>query len=296
MASASRENITPPRVPRQTPWITRFIKDMHGTNKLARRHSLGLLTAAVSYLCLFALCPLFILIVMARHFLLGGGVDPSETQAIQRLFEELFPSIATLVTDNLLNIASKNLATNLLSTLLLAWSTYELFTGLQVVFVKISTRGLERSLFWSHAIAVFCFCIVFGASCSVIVLTTAGTTLFQALIAAYFGTVPTLIIRPLLIGLALGFVVGGLTLLYKLMPTQEIRLRHALKASFLFLGFFALGRIFFQFYVGFFKTLNESVYGTFLSGLVILVWIYYLAKSFLFSAQYAIYLQDKEDG
>ena len=164
-------------------WVTRFIKDLHGTNKLARRNSLGLLTAAVSYLCLFSLCPLFILLVMARHFLLGGSVDAAETEAIRRVVEELFPSIASLVTDNLLDIASKNLATNLLSTILLAWSTYELFTGLQVVFAKISTRGLERNLFWSHTLAVVCFCIVFGASCAVIVLTTAGTALFQTLIA-----------------------------------------------------------------------------------------------------------------
>ncbi len=294
MALASREN-TPHIPPSKKPWIARFIKDMHGTNKLARRHNLSLLTAAVSYLCLFALCPLFILLVLARHFLLGGGVEAAEVQAIQRVVEELFPSVATLITDNLLNIASKNMATNLLSTLLLAWSTYELFTGLQVVFAKISTRGLDRNLFWSHAVSVVCFCIVFGASCAVIIFTTAGTPLFQALIAVYFGALPNVVVRPLLIMLSLGSVVGGLTLLYKLMPTQEVRLRHALKAAFLFLAFFALGRVFFQFYVGFFKTLNESVYGTFLSGLVILVWIYYLAKSFLFSAQYAIYLQDKED-
>lgn len=294
MALVSRENI-PKAPPVQKPWLTRFIKDMHGTNKLARRHNLNLLTAAVSYLCLFALCPLFILLVIARHFLLGGGVDAAEVQAIQRVVEELFPSIASLVTDNLLNIASKNLATNLLSTILLAWSTYELFTGLQVVFAKISTRGLDRNFFWSHALSVVCFCIVFGASCAVVIFTTAGTPLFQALIGVYFGAIPSSIIRPILILLSLGSVVGGLTLVYKLMPTQDVRFRHALKASLLFLSFFALGRIFFQFYVGFFKSFNESVYGTFLSGLVILVWIYYLAKSFLFSAQYAIYLQDKED-
>jgi uncharacterized BrkB/YihY/UPF0761 family membrane protein len=41
--------------------------------------------------------------------------------------------------------------------------------------------------------------------------------------------------------------------------------------------------------------LNENVYGTFYSVIVVLAWIYFLCSIFLFAAQYTIQQQHKEN-
>jgi YihY family inner membrane protein len=219
---------------------------------------------------------------------------PEDIQAVQSMMETIFPTMGAMITPNLIEVSHQNTFANVLGTILLAWSTYELFTGLETIFAKISTKGSNRNFYLSHLAAVISFIIVFGSGCLFMVISTASQTTFAAMFQLHFEHFPMRLLQPLLTSLSLLCVVGSLTLIYKLMPTQKIALTNALRGSFLFLLFFTFGRSFFQFYVEFYKTMNASVYGTFLTAMVMIVWIYYIAAIFLFAAQYVIYLEDSE--
>ena len=92
---------------------------------------------------------------------------------------------------------------------------------------------------------------------------------------------------------ALACAFSSLIFLFKFMPTQTISLHYAVRSSFLFMALFLGGREVFQVYASYYRVMNQNVYGGFLGFIMVTVWIYYLSHSFLFAAQYAIYMEEK---
>lgn len=275
-------------------WLKGFAADMQGTQKLATKNNIPLLSAAVSFLTLFACCPLFILSFMASQSLLNGLNSPESLGELRKVIDTLIPNASPIIAQNIIDLMQKSTLFNVMGILMLIYSTYELFEGLHIIFQKISTRGTERNFWWSQAIAVGSFLLVFNSSCAFIILTTVPEATLQTLVHLYFPDREFPALRPLATTLSLLIVVGSITLIYKWMPTQKVRLWYAFRGSLLFIGLFLVGRVCYEVYVTFYRQYNVSVYGTFLSLFVVLIWIYYLSRIFLFAAQYAIYLEEKD--
>ena len=273
--------------------LEKFITDMRGTLRLAKKNNLSLWAASVAFFCLFALCPFFILVSLGSRYLMGATDTPESWAQISHLFETLMPAVGPLISQNLVAVMQRNAVADLLTIAMLGWSAYELFTCLHAVFAKISVRGKDRNVFFSNLVALLSFITVCGASTAFLILSTTSAETLKTIFGEYLARVPLIGIRGLAVGSSLGCVIGAITLIYKLMPTQKISVTHAFRGSLLFIGFFMIGRATYQLYINVYSVMNANVYGAFMSFMIVTIWIYYLSMIFLFSAQYAIYLEEK---
>jgi len=270
-----------------------LLGDLRGTRKLSKKNHLNLLSAGVAFFCVFSLCPFFIICFVGSQYLLAHIGVRNASSDMNVFFGALFPNLDPNLAQTFNDILHANALSNTLSIVLLCWSTYELFVCLQTVFSKMSTKGGERNFLFSNLMSVVCFLVVFGACTLFLLLSTTNAETLQSLIGPYVDGVSLRMVRYLAYLISLAGVIVSITSIYKLMPTQKIKIRNAFRASVLFVTIFLAGRVTYQMYVSFFKMMNGNVYGALLHFLVVLIWIYFLSSAFLFSAQYAIYLEDK---
>lgn len=269
-----------------------FLQDLIGTWKLAKRNDLKHFSAAIAFYCVSSIFPFLILLVFICRSIVGIKEDSEAWNRFCDIFETLFPSVTSFLNHQLVPVLEASVMGNFASACLLAWCTYELFLGLHRVFEKISERGENRTPVLATLTAMVCFSIVSISSSLFIILTTADSAHLQELLRTMHIVMTEAQIvysAPLV---ALFLVLGSLTAIFKLMPTQDIETRFAFKAAILFLLLFLVGRVTYAICLGFYRHMNERLYGGFFSSMVVLVWILYLSSAFLYSAQFSIYLEE----
>lgn len=271
-----------------------FFRDLKGTQRLASENNIAIISGSVAFFSLFSILPLLILSFISSHFFIthtsSFGQSPEE---LGHFLHRLIPSLDPTVTQGLVVVLKQNTAGDFFSVLVLVWSAYELFDSLQFAFAKISTLGGERNRFWATLMALFCFLVVVLGSTAFVVVSTTDAEILAVLFPKLLDHVNPLLLNSLTALIALFSVIGSVTVIYKVMPTQKVKWLNALKGSLLFIFFFILGRAFYQGYAIYFKKANEGMYGPFFTFLLAVVWIYFLSRIFLFAAQYAIYLEER---
>jgi membrane protein len=280
------------------PILTRQIyslwSDLKGTYRLASENHLAILSGSVAFFSLFSLLPLLILSFISSHFFISHTSSFSQSpEELGHFIHSLVPSLDPTVTQGLVVVLKQNSVGDFFSVLVLIWAAYELFDSLQYAFAKISTLGGERNRFWATLMALLCFLIVVLGSTAFVIFSTTDAEILAVLFPDYFRGVNPLVLNSLTAVIALFSVIGSITVIYKVMPTQKVSWLNALKGSLLFISFFILGRGCYQGYALYFKRANQGMYGPFLTFLLAVVWIYFLSRIFLFAAQYAIYLEEK---
>ena len=169
------------------------------------------------------------------------------------------------------------------------------FSCLQTVFTKISSNGRVRNTFWSNFLSMFCFIIVGGASSLFFMLSTTSAPILKALYSPYLDHFSLDEVNTVASVAESVCALLGLIFIYKFMPSQKVSLGNAVRACCLFLFFFLVGRVLLiKPDTATYRSMNEGVYGGFIGFIMIMVSIYYLSNAFLFSAQYAIYLEESE--
>jgi membrane protein len=276
--------------------VEEFLEDMRGTRKLSKEHHVPVLASSVAFFSIFSLCPLLILSFLLSRVLLRNinAAPPEAPQQLLGVLESILPSPDPTVRTNVFSILQANAIGNTVNIALLLWSSYELFGVLHHAFDQMSVRGKDRNTFWTNFVSLLCFLVVTGASSILLVLSTVDISVLKVVFREYLAGWDPLSLK--LIGGVLGTmcVIASITFVYKLMPTQKIRLIHAIRGSVLFLTMFFLGRMAYSLYVLYYKYVNEGVYGPFSTFIMVVAWIYFLARIFLFSGQYTIYLEEKE--
>lgn len=274
--------------------LLEFAKDMKGTARLGKKHNLPVLSSSLAFFSIFSLCPLLIISFLAgQYFLRQIGTDMTHSEELNRLLNILLPSADPTVSQNVLAILERNAATNFFNLGLLCWSVYQLFDALNTAFINLSVRGNVRSPVWTNVICAFCFLVVLGASTFFLILHTIDPEILRKLLSQYLGDSAAWQIKAAALWLSVGLVLLSITFIFKLMPTQKIKLLHAFRGSVLFILFFLCGREAYQLYSSYYRFMNEDTFGPFFTFIMVIVWIYYLSRSFLFSAQYSIYLAEK---
>lgn len=277
-----------------TKQIKEFFNDLRGTQRLASENNIAIISGSVAFFSLFSLLPLLILSFISSHFFITHTSSFYQSpEELGHFIHRLIPSLDPAVTQGLVVVLKQNNAGDFFSILVLIWSAYELFDSLQFAFAKISTIGGERNRFWATLMALFCFLIVVLGSTAFVIVSTTDAEILAVLFPKYLAGVAPLLLNSLTALIALFSVIGSVTVIYKVMPTQKIRWLNALKGSLLFVAFFILGRACSQGYALYFKRANEGMYGPFFTFLLAVVWIYFLSRIFLFAAQYSIYLEEK---
>ncbi len=271
-----------------------FLSDLKGTHRLASENNIAIISGSVAFFSLFSLLPLFILSFVASHFLIThtSSLDQSPEQ-LGHFLHRLIPSLDASVTQGLVIVLKQNSVGDFFTLLVLIWSSYELFDSLQFAFSKISTVGGDRNRFWATFMSLFCFLIVVLGSTAFVLVSTTDAEILAILFPKYLSHLGSLTLNAITALIGLFSVIGSVTAIYKIMPTQKVRWYNAFKGSLLFVFFCILGRACYQGYAWYFKRANEGMYGPFFTFLLASVWIYYLSRIFLFAAQYSIYLEEK---
>ncbi len=271
-----------------------LFRDLQGTHKLASENNIGIIAGSVAFFSLFSLLPLLILSFISSHFFISHTSSLNQSpEELGHFIHRLIPSLDPTVTQGLVVVLKQNTAGDFFSVLVLIWSAHELFDSLQFAFAKISTLGGERNRFWATLMAFFCFLIVTLGSTAFVLVSTTDAEILAVLFPKYLNNLSPLFLNSLTALIAFFSVVGSVTVIYKVMPTQKVHWLNALKGSLLFVIFFILGRACYQGYALYFKKVNEGMYGPFFTFLLAVVWIYFLSRIFLFAAQYTIYLEEK---
>ncbi len=271
-----------------------FLLDLRETRRLAKENDLSLLAASLSFFCLFSVVPFLIFSFLGAHILL---VELSHTEhsakELSVLFEAMFPYAGTWITKNLVAVLLANKFSGVLGIGMLGYSTYELFRCLHRIFQKISEGEQVRHPFLANLISLFCFIGVSAVSALAVFLFTTKSTVLKTLLGADFADLSLGLVNIMASAASLLCVFLGLTFLLKMLPTRKVRFLDAIKGSLLFLGSFLLGRLFYQFYIIYFRYMNGGIYGQFFKPIIFLAWVYFLSHSFLFAAQFVIFLQSK---
>lgn len=274
--------------------MNHLLDEIQGTRRLAKRHDLHLLTASLAFFSLFALFPLLILCFLVSQSLIGMEAKPEALRDLSQVIETLMPAMGPIISQNLIAVMRQNALTNILSVVLLVWSVIQLVSCLHSVFVKLSPTGRRRNFAGTGIVCLAAFLLVCGSCTFFFFLSLVPRQLVLANLSPYLTWITVGKLRYVAMGLALGGMLGSITLLFKILPTQKIRLTNAYRGSWLFLCLFLLGRITYEAYVVFYRHLNQSVYGTFLAFFIVIVWVQYLCFCFLFSAQYTIFLEERD--
>lgn len=280
--------------------LVELMFDVATTYRWGRKNNLSLLSSSVSFFAIFSLIPLLILCFLGTRYILGVEVTAAVLEHLKEVVGTVMPSMNSGDIQNVASVLEKNALSSLFSIAVLCWSTYELFSCLHAVFGRLSARSNPRNFFLSHLISCFCFFTVVAASTTFLVLSTTPQILyllFQGPLTrlGLTGVQSLINIKWITYGISMLGVLASITSIYLLMPTQRIQFRNALRGSAMFLVFFLLGRAGYQIFLTYYRTWNENLYGAFFTFITVISWIYYLSHTFLFSAQYTIYLQEKRD-
>lgn len=271
-----------------------LMSDLRGAYRLSSENNIAIISASVAFFSLFSLLPLFILSFAASHFFVSQtGTFEQSPEELGHFLHRLIPSIDMSITQGVAVVLKQNTAGDFFTLLVLIWSSYELFDSLQFAFTKISTVGVERNRFWATLMSLLCFLVALIGSTAFVLVSTTNAELFVSLFPSYLSGFNSIALNSVAALVALFSVIGSVTTIYKIMPTQKVGWLNALKGSLLFVVFFVLGRACYQGYALYFRKANEVLYGPFFTFLLASVWIYYLSRIFLFAAQYVIYLEER---
>lgn len=272
-----------------------FFLALAGTRKLAKRNRVPLIASSLAFFSIFSLFPFLILCFSGSQYLFKkiSSTELENQERLRQFIESILPSTDPGVSNNFLEILKANSLANIFNVVLCTWSAYQLLIVLQYAFEQISERRTERSTFITNLISVFCFIVMVATSTLLLLASTTDVSLLKVLFPDPFGSWDVFSIK-LLVGLIGTIsVIASITFIYKLMPLQKVKFIYAFRGSVLFLTFFFMGRIFYELYAKYYSFMNAGTFGPFFTFIMMIVWIYYVSRCFLFSAQFVIYEQEK---
>lgn len=269
-----------------------FFTDLRGTALLARENKIFFLASGVAFFAVFSLCPFMIVSFLASRVLLRtvSSVDDAPQQ-LSTVIKGVLPSLDPKIAGEVLDLLKQNTATGIVNLLILIWCAYELFRAMNYAFEHISVEGRMRNAVWENVVAGFSFLVVVSISTFLLFVTTADISSLKSFFQFESWSLTSF---KIFVGITcLVSVLGGITIVFKIMPTERIGWGFAFLGSLLFFLMFIFGRSCFAVYGEQYRALNQPFYGPFVTFIMVSVWIYYLSFIFLFSAQYAIYLESE---
>ncbi len=254
------------------------------TAKLALRHNVQDLAAAIAFWAFFSIFPLMIgVIALAGHFLESGEI---QTQVLETIVE-LFPGSAALVEKNIEVVMDRRGALSWIAIVGLIWSSGKGFGAVTRAINK--TLEAESSLpFFLGAARHFLMALIFAVMVTMAMgLPVIIEVVLKPSVMAKLGLEGTSL--PRLEGWALSFVMIFLvfSLIYRLAPYIKVGWGDVWPGALLAAVAFEIGKTAFVLYLDRFSQF-ESVYGPLTSIIVLLLWLYVSALILIIGAEFNI--------
>mgnify|MGYP002144105753 CR=1 FL=1 len=278
--------------------LNEFLDDMAGTRQLAKRNRVPLLASSIAFFSIFSMFPFLILCFAGSQYLFrqisSAEVDPQSQEKLKQFLDSILPSTDAGMAENFMQVLKQNSLANIFNVALCAWSAFQLFNVLHYAFEQISERRTGRNALITNLVSGLCFMVMVATSTLLLLASTTDTSFLKVIFPEQFGSWDLLSIKMLVALLGTLAVIVAITFIYKLMPLQKVKLVFAFRGSVLFLLFFIVGRFSYEIYAKYYSFMNAGTFGPFFTFIMMIVWIYYVSRAFLFAAQYSIYLQEKE--
>src|SRR5437764_812890 len=100
-----------------------LLVDLRATYRLSRKNDLSLLSASVSFYCIFSFVPMLILCFILSQMLMGDG-SHSTTKMISFL-ETVVPTMAPWISENLVMLLQRNILRDTVGLAIICWATYD---------------------------------------------------------------------------------------------------------------------------------------------------------------------------
>jgi membrane protein len=242
-------------------------------------------SAAISFYALFSLIPMLLIITSVLAFVIGK--EAGLLDRITVVVTEALPRGGAAVADDLREIAERPTSFGWLGVITLVWSAEFVLDSTSAALSKIfgaGARGFLRRKVVNLAVLAMAVVAATGS-----ILVTAASRVAGGLAIGVPGIG---FLYRLMQGLAFAYILPALLVaasaafVFWMFSGLRLRLRYALCGSALFTALWEASKQFFAWYVSNIRGYN-MFYGSFGAVMMLLLWIFYSANIFLFSACYA---------
>jgi len=249
-----------------------------------------ILSAAISFCAIFSVIPFFFLLFVFWGIFVGSS-DLLYTQIVQ-FARTLAPDIGYEVLEDIRTVVEHRSALGWVGVFFLIWIFDVVFYSIAHAFDRIFGAG-KRRRYYRMKIASFAgllmTCVVVYSFIQLAVLATAirNTSLMVGGIDLSFYVAKSLSFSYLVYV----FLIILFTVMFRIMPTTQIRFPFALVGGVIFVNLWYVAKIAFHWYVENIAVFN-IVYGTLGTLIIVVLWIYYSANILLISAEFISVGQD----
>ncbi|MHB8174275.1 MAG: YihY/virulence factor BrkB family protein [Nitrospirota bacterium] len=239
------------------------------------------LSAAISFYAILSFIPLIFFVMRIFALVLGRHVDMR--QAVLQFVHGAYPVISPGLGKEIDRMAAPRGA-GLISFIIFLWVGSLVFSSLEYSINRVF-RSLNRLRFFSSRLMSFALVIFSGFLFTVSFWLTYIPT-FIGKHKDFFGSskaIPFLTATLLVKAVPVVLTCISFTLLYLLLPRRKIDIKDAAIGGIVAGLLWEAAKLFFAWYVGRMETL--SLYGSFTTIILFMVWIYYSATIFLLVAE-----------
>jgi len=242
-----------------------------------------ILSAAISFCAIFSVIP-FLLLLFVFWGIFVGSSDMLYTQIVQ-FAKTLAPDISYEVLEDIKTVVEHRSALGWVGGLFLIWIFDVVFYSIAHAFDRIFGAG-KRRRYYRMKIASFaallmtCAVVYFFIQLAVLATAIRSTNFMIGGIDLSFYVAKSLSFP----SLVYMFLILMFTVMFRIMPTTQVRLPFALLGGVLFVNLWYVAKIAFHWYVENIAVFN-IIYGTLGTLIVVVLWIYYSANILLLSAE-----------
>jgi len=242
--------------------------------------------AAISFYAFFSLIPMMFLITLALGFFMGEkGEMLDEVIKTARI---TLPYLGESVIDDLRGVVAHGRTFRWFSIVALIFSSELVLNAIADALSAIFEIGGKHSFFRKRIINIVVILLAIGAVC-VSIIVTAGMGLIEGLtLKVIGGNAAAYIINGLVLKYIFPFVlvVSAVTVVFKMFSGPDLNIRYAFYGSLIFSVIWELAKQGFALYLRYFPTYN-LLYGSLGAIMILLLWMFFTAAIFLFSAAIA---------
>ncbi|MBI5048011.1 MAG: YihY/virulence factor BrkB family protein [Deltaproteobacteria bacterium] len=248
------------------------------------------MAAAISFYALFSMLPLMFLFFSFIGFILG-----TETWLFERIIEfikESLPYLSDSIVEDIKGLIANRKVFGGLGIIMLIWSAEFVILAIRdamnIIFGEAEKMGFikTRLVVWGTFLI---WCSVFLIS---IGLPVAAEVLSRIKIAALGIDISYYLTKSVTFKYFLPVVimVAAVAFIFKIMAGTNIKVRHAILGSIIFSVLWEAAKHIFAWYISHFGNFNKA-YGSLGAIMILLLWVYYSAVIFLFSAEFIAYVK-----
>ncbi len=242
------------------------------------------MAAAIAFYALFSLLPIMFLL-----FSFIGSILGTETWLLERIIEfvrQSLPYLSDGIVEDIKGLINNREFFGWLGMITLIWSAEFVILGVKDAMNRIFGPASKTSFIKTRLIVWGIFFLWSGVVVISIGITAAAEIISKIKITPLGVDIPYYLAKSITFQYFLPFIImtAATAIVFKMMAGGSIRIEDAIFGSIIFSILWEGAKHLFAFYISHFRSFNKT-YGSLGALMIMLLWIFYSANIFLFSAE-----------